>query len=71
MEMIAVTSSNLAAIGYDSSACTLRVQFNHGGIYDYYSVPQELYEGLLHSGSKGTFLNEQIKKAGYSYDKVG
>jgi hypothetical protein len=65
MEMTPVNSSNIGSIGYDPETATLRIQFVKGGIYDYQGVPQDVYEGLLSSGSKGNFVNEFIKKAGY------
>jgi len=70
MEMIPVESSNVAAIGYDPVTATLRVQFIKGRTYEYYSVPEHLYQGLIDAGSKGQFLDIYIKKAGYSYSPV-
>jgi hypothetical protein len=40
MERHSVTSSNVKSIGYDASSSTLEVEFNSGGIYQYYSVPK-------------------------------
>jgi hypothetical protein len=70
MEMQSVSSSNLAAVGYDNDSATLRIQFLHGGSYDYYGVPSDVYDGLMGAGSKGTYFDQNIKKAGYSYSKV-
>lgn len=69
MNMIPVSSSNLAAVGYDHASQTLRVQF-HSGTYDYYSVPANLYEGLLNAASKGSYHDTYIKKGGYRYARV-
>ena len=70
MDRIPVQSSNLASVGYDSSISMLEIEFNNGGIYQYYGVPQEIYEGLMNAGSKGTYFHQNIKMAGYPYTKV-
>jgi len=70
MDRIPVQSRNLASVGYDSSTSTLEIEFNSGGIYQYYGVPQEIYEGLMNAGSKGTYFHQNIKMAGYPYSKV-
>lgn len=65
-----MTSSNIASIGYDSISQTLEVEFLNGLIYQYYDVPEALYEGLMAADSHGKYLNEYIKKGGYSYARV-
>ena len=47
IRMVPVTSDSLAAIGYDSPSETLRIKFRNGGLYDYFEVTPEVYEGLL------------------------
>ena len=59
MEMINVDSSNINAIGYEDG--TLRIRFNDGSEYDYYGVPQNVFEDFLKSDSKGKFLHQNIK----------
>jgi hypothetical protein len=71
MERIPVSSSNLASVGYDPSSAVLEVEFNHGGIYQYNGVPEEIYQSLMSAGSHGTYFDQFIKKAGYPYNKVG
>ena len=65
-----VNSSNLASVGYDASSNTLEVEFNHGGIYQYYNVPESIYNGLMNASSHGKYFDAYIKKVGYSYSKV-
>ena len=65
-----VSSSNIASIGYNSIDQILEVEFLNGAIYQYYDVPEALYEGLMAAESHGKFLNEYIKKGGYRYDRV-
>ena len=71
MQRKSVESSNLASVGYDSSEQTLEVQFKHGGIYQYTSVPESIYNGLMNASSHGKYFDANIKKAGYPYTKVG
>ncbi len=70
MERYTVASSNIASIGYDAGTETLDVEFLSGAIYQYYNVPQNMYEQLMQAGSKGRFLNTYIKNA-YPYSRVG
>lgn len=61
MERQAVTSENLAEIGYDPELETLEVQFRHGGVYQYYNLPSFMHERLLAAESLGRFFNMEIK----------
>ena len=69
MDMIPVSSSNLVSVGYDMSTSTLRIKF-HSGMYDYYNVPEDVFEGLLNASSKGKYHHAYIKNS-YRYRKVG
>ncbi len=71
MERQQVQSSNLASVGYDSSTATLEIAFLNGGVYQYYGVPEEVYRDLMSAGSHGSYFDQHVKKAGYSYAKVG
>ncbi|WP_319542341.1 KTSC domain-containing protein [uncultured Pseudodesulfovibrio sp.] len=68
--MTHVTSSNLAAVGYDASTQQLYIKFNHGGTYVYSGVPEDVHQALMEAGSKGTFFHYNIKTAGYPYQKL-
>jgi uncharacterized protein len=63
MEREAVASSTILSIGYESASETLEVEFKNGGIYQYYNVPEPVYQAFLASDSKGTFLHVNIKNA--------
>lgn len=69
-EMTPVTSSNLAAVGYDPDSNQLFIQFLNGSMYMYSGVPQEVYDGIMSAGSKGSFFHHNIKTAGYPYQKL-
>ena len=71
MERTPVESSNLASVGYDPTSATLEIEFRKSGIYQYFGVPSSTYDELMSAGSKGTYFDQNIKKGGYSYSKVG
>lgn len=70
MERQYVTSSNLLSIGYDPDNMILEVEFTTGAVYQYYDVPQSIYDGLMAADSHGTFLSAYVKKGGYRYAQV-
>ena len=61
MNRIPVISSNLASVGYDPQTLTLEVEFSDGSIYQYFDVPETIFESLMQANSKGSFLATQIK----------
>jgi len=71
MEYVSVSSSNIAAVGYDDETNTLGVRFLNGSEYQYANVPKEVYEGLLSAASVGGYFDQHVKKAGYGFSRVG
>jgi hypothetical protein len=69
MDREMVESSNVLSIGYEPTSSTLEVEFKDGGVYQYYNVPDPIYQQLMASESKGKFLNVYIKPA-YPYSRV-
>ncbi|MES2339608.1 MAG: KTSC domain-containing protein [Pseudomonadota bacterium] len=64
MDRQAVSSSNLASIGYDTESETLEVEFlKTGKVYEYYNVPQFMYDRLMSAPSHGVFFNAEIRNA--------
>lgn len=70
IEMIRVRSSNIAAIGYDQKRELLRIAFLSGAVYEYYGVPEHLYDGIMSADSHGRFLNAYIKVPEFSYKQI-
>ena len=62
-------SSVVASFKYDDTKSVLRVFFVSGSVYDYFRVPETIYEEMQQSASKGTFLNLRIKGT-YPFKKV-
>ena len=54
-------SSNIAGFGYVNETQVLTVEFNNGGVYNYYDVPETLFEQMKAATSKGQFLAQNIK----------
>ncbi|REJ87277.1 MAG: KTSC domain-containing protein [Planctomycetota bacterium] len=69
MHRTAVSSSNVASIGYDRDAVTLEVEFVNGSVYQYFDVPEHVYDQLMQASSKGAYLNEHVKDS-YRYAKI-
>lgn len=61
MQMIAVTSSNLEAVGYEPRDSSLLVHFKNGTRYKYLNVPQATFDALMRAPSKGRYFNGNIK----------
>ena len=69
MKRQSVESSNLASIGYDAANEILEVEFNHGGVYQYFDVPENVYEELMNADSHGRYFVHNIKDE-YEYEKM-
>jgi hypothetical protein len=69
MRRQSVTSSNLRSVGYDASTKILEIEFNSGGVYEYYNVPLAVYQGLMNAPSHGKYFHRHIKDS-YRYSKV-
>jgi hypothetical protein len=65
-----VASSTIQSMGYDAASSTLEIEFLTGSIYQYYNVPEHIYEQMCAAPSKGQFLHQYIKNA-YPYSRVG
>jgi len=64
-----VNSSNIQSIGYDVQSTTLEVEFTSGDVYQYFDVPDFLYQQFLNASSHGQFLNDNIRY-NYRYQKI-
>jgi len=70
MERKPVSSSNVAAIGYDVETEILEVEFLSGSVYEYRNVPQVVYEQLMNTSSIGSFISKELKNH-YPFEKIG
>jgi len=61
MEMIAVRSSAISAIGHDPETLRMRVRFRDSGTYDFCGVPEHVFLRFLQAPSKGRYYHRHIK----------
>lgn len=64
-----VDSSNIHSIGYDEDSKILEIEFHNGRIYNYYNVPKKIHTAIMAAGSKGSYLNQNIKDK-YQYKEI-
>jgi hypothetical protein len=62
-------SSNIAGFDYIKERKLLIVEFKNGGRYNYYDVPQAVFERMKAAPSKGQFLAQNVKGA-YRYARA-
>lgn len=60
MNRTPVRSSNIASVGYENG--TLEIAFVDGGVYQYFNVPEHVYQSLMSAASKGRYFHDHIKQ---------
>lgn len=68
MRMISVGSHNLEEAGYDEKRHILHIQFRNG-LYEYYDVPKNIYDGLITASSANKYFHEYIKGK-YEFSRI-
>jgi hypothetical protein len=68
-DMQPVSSSNIAALGYDADNQMVYVQFLNNSTYVYKGVPEHEYENLRTAASVGSYLNRNFKNV-YPYERA-
>jgi uncharacterized protein len=61
MDRRRVDSSNIESIGYDPQSQTLEIEFQNGHIYQYFDVPEPVYQNLMAAGSHGKYFSDNVK----------
>ena len=69
MKRTKVESSNLSSLRFDAKKKILEIEFNHGGVYQYFDVPKSEYEALMNADSHGSYFNNNIRDD-YEYEKT-
>ncbi|MBC7849922.1 MAG: KTSC domain-containing protein [Chitinophagaceae bacterium] len=62
-------SQVISTFHYDEQKKALTVVFRTGRIYIYKDVPEQVYQQMKESFSKGTFLN-QVIKGQFKFEKL-
>ncbi|WP_412033239.1 KTSC domain-containing protein [Nitratireductor aquimarinus] len=56
------SSSAIRRAEYNPATRVLQLWFTEsGGPYDYFGVPQHIFDGLCRASSKGTYFNNHIR----------
>lgn len=71
MERIPVSSRNVASVGFDVESSTLEIEFTNGSVYQYHGVPENVHLAMMNAASKSSYLDQNIKKAGFPFTRVG
>jgi hypothetical protein len=56
-------------IGYEPPSMTLELGFKQGAVYQYFDVPEAVYQEMMRADSKGGFFHANIKN-NYRYTKL-
>jgi len=70
MERVSVSSSNIASVGHDDPTQTLEVEFLSGAVYEYYDVPEHVYQELIGASSVGRYFAQRVKNI-YGFSQIG
>jgi hypothetical protein len=69
MQRTPLRSRALVSAGYDPEARLLELEFHNGRVYRYREVPPGVFEFLLRTPSKGSFVNRMIDGR-YAHEEV-
>jgi lysyl-tRNA synthetase class 2 len=64
------SSSVISRFRYDPESEKLTIEFKHGGVYDFFGVPNALVEEFKEASSKGQFFGHSIRNQ-YPYIETG
>ncbi|HXN97279.1 MAG TPA: KTSC domain-containing protein [Candidatus Acidoferrales bacterium] len=60
MHRIPVPSKEITQVGYQEHSETLEIKFEHGGVYQFFNVPADVFNGLMNAASKEGFYRSKI-----------
>ncbi|NOT49594.1 MAG: KTSC domain-containing protein [Acidobacteria bacterium] len=56
-----VSSSSIRSVGYDPENRILEIELKHGGIYQYFEVPEEVHSDLKAAASVGRYYTKYVR----------
>lgn len=62
-------SSTIARFAYDKERMVLAIEFQSGGHYEYYDVPEAVFEAMMRASSRGQFHAQNVKN-NYRYARI-
>jgi hypothetical protein len=72
-QLISIQSDNVRAAGYDEASMIMTVQFDNGALYEYYSVPADLWSSFVaaqpHPWSQVGY--PRLVQGGIPYKRIG
>jgi hypothetical protein len=72
-QLIPIQSDNVQAAGYDAASSVMTVQFDNGALYEYYSVPADLWTSFVaaqpHPWSQVGY--PRLVQGGIPYKRIG
>lgn len=60
MHRIPVTSTEISQVGYQEGSETLEIKFERGGVYQFFNVPSDVFDGLMSAASKEGYYHSKI-----------
>jgi hypothetical protein len=69
MNRVPLESTAVRSAGYDEASFTLEIEFNSGRIYQYDNVPVSVFEWLVRTSNKGSYVARMINPR-YAYRDV-
>lgn len=69
MQRVPVDSSSILEVGYQSESSTMEILFKDGRLYQYFDVPNDVYENLVTAPSVGRYFHLHVRGI-YRYARV-
>ncbi len=69
IQRVAVPSTVIPTVGYDADRRILEIEFHNGAVYQYFGVPQYVYEDLTSAETPGRYFNQHIRNQ-FTYRQV-
>lgn len=69
IRMMRVDSSMFTELGYDNTHKSLVVRFTSGALYQYFEVPEYLWNDMQAADSMGSYFSKNIREE-YRFEKL-
>lgn len=69
IRMMNVESSMFTELGYDKTNQSLLVRYTNGVLYQYFEVPEYLWNDMQAADSMGSFFSKNIREE-YRFEKL-
>ena len=69
MDRKPIRSTSICSVAYEPATMTLELELRDGTVYQYFNVPEQVYQDFLAATFTGSYFNSYIKNC-YSYRRV-